>query len=261
MCNLDMSSSSRRYMSQAMRPTLLLLVLAAALVAPAATASLGSRARLRPRQRGPVPHHRGVSGSSATAGGARRPEPVVLFAHMSNRKPVEWVPEARRLAARGIFAFAFDFRGHGLSQGTQRYGRLGLDVAAAVKVVRRLGAQRIVVAGAWLGGIAAVVGAATTKPQYDGVVSISGPAVIAGRIDARPFAPRLQVPHSPRVEETRTTRMTSPPTRSFSTTPAAARRSGCRAPRRLAPRVFLVRVGPCARCSRRSSAILGQQPT
>ena len=112
---------------------------------------------------------------------------------MSNGSLCEWVPEARRLAARGIFAFAFDFRGHGLSQGRGSYGRLGLDFAAAVKSARpRRQARR-------RGGRVARRDRgrgrdATTKPPVDGVVSISGPAVIAGRIDARPFAPRLQVP-------------------------------------------------------------------
>jgi len=113
---------------------------------------------------------------------------------MSNGSLCEWAPEARRLAARGIWAFAFDFRGHGSSEGTQRLGRLGLDVAAAVKAVRGLGARRVVVVGASLGGIAAVVGAATIKPPLAGVASVSGPAVIPGRLDARPLAPRLAVP-------------------------------------------------------------------
>ncbi len=95
--------------------------------------------------------------------GGLRPgtKPVVVLAHMSNGSLCEWLPEARRLAARGIWVFAFDFRGHGFSQGTQRYGRLGLDVAAAVKAARGLGARKVVVAGASLGGIAVVVAGAT----------------------------------------------------------------------------------------------------
>ena len=38
-------------------------------------------------------------------------KPVVVLAHMSNGSLCEWLPEARRLAARGIWVFAFDFRG------------------------------------------------------------------------------------------------------------------------------------------------------
>jgi len=128
--------------------------------------------------------------------GGSRPgaKPVAVLAHMSNGSLCEWLPEARRLAARGIWVFAFDFRGHGSSAGTQRLGRLGLDIAAAVKAVRGLGARRVVVVGASLGGIAAVVGAATIRPPLAGVASVSGPSLIPGRLDARPFAPRLAVP-------------------------------------------------------------------
>ena len=128
-------------------------------------------------------------------GGARPgAKPVAVLAHMSNGSLCDWLPEARRLVARGIWAFAFDFRGHGSSEGTQRLGRLGLDVAAAVKTVRGLGARQVVVVGASLGGIAAVVGAATITPPLAGVASVSGPALIPGRLDARPFVPRLRVP-------------------------------------------------------------------
>ena len=179
-----------------MRPTLLLVALAATLVAPAATAT--SSAPAHECVRGTELRFRTADGVRLVGhrfGGARPgAKPVAVLAHMSNGSLCEWVPEARRLAAHGIFVFAFDFRGHGLSQGAQRYGRLGLDVAAAVEVVRGLGARRVVVVGASLGGIAAVVGAVATKPPVDGVASVSGPAAIAGRLDARPFAPRLQVP-------------------------------------------------------------------
>jgi pimeloyl-ACP methyl ester carboxylesterase len=128
-------------------------------------------------------------------GGARAgSKPAVVLAHMSNGSLCEWLPEARRLSARGIWVLAFDFRGHGLSKGTQRYGRLGLDVAAAVGAARGLGAKRVVVAGASLGAIAAVVAGATITPPVAGVAAISAPATIAGRLNALPFAPRLRVP-------------------------------------------------------------------
>ena len=79
---------------------------------------------------------------------------------MSNGDLCEWLPFARNLAGKGLFVFAFDFRGHGFSEGRPAYGRLAVDVAAAVKAVRGLGARKVVVMGASLGGIAAVVGAA-----------------------------------------------------------------------------------------------------
>jgi len=128
--------------------------------------------------------------------GGLRPgtRPAVVLAHQSNGSLCEWLPTARWLAGRGIWVFAFDFRGHGSSKGRVQYGRLGTDYAAAVKTVRSLGAKKVVLAGASLGGIAAVIAGASVTPQVDGVAALSAPAVIEGRVDARPFAPRLAVP-------------------------------------------------------------------
>src|SRR6187551_3280060 len=143
-----------------MRPSSLLVCLAVALglAVPAATARTTAAA------------HDGVQLVGHRFGGARAgSKPAVVLAHMSNGSLCEWLPEARRLAARGIWVFAFDFRGHGFSQGTQRYGRLGLDVAAAVKAARGLGARKVVIAGASLGGIAVVVAGATITPAVSGV--------------------------------------------------------------------------------------------
>jgi alpha-beta hydrolase superfamily lysophospholipase len=128
--------------------------------------------------------------------GGKRPagRTAVVLAHQSNGDVCEWAPYARRLAARGLFAFAFDFRGHGSSPGRQTYGRLGLDVTAAVRAVRSLGARKVVVVGASLGGIAGVVGAAGTRPALTGFVAVSAPAEIAGRLSALPSAARLRVP-------------------------------------------------------------------
>lgn len=128
--------------------------------------------------------------------GGTRPgaKPAVVLAHMSNGDLCEWLPFARNLAGKGLFVFAFDFRGHGLSEGRPTYGRLAVDVAAAVKAVRGLGARKVVVMGASLGGIAAVVAAANVTPPLDGVAAVSAPATIAGRLNALPSAvPALYV--------------------------------------------------------------------
>jgi alpha-beta hydrolase superfamily lysophospholipase len=119
---------------------------------------------------------------------------AVVLAHQSNGSLCEWLPYARTLAAKGLFVFVFDFRGHGSSKGRPLYGRLDLDVAAAVKAVRSLGARKVVVVGASLGGIAGVVAAANISPAIDGIVAVSAPATIRGRLDALPSAPRLRVP-------------------------------------------------------------------
>jgi pimeloyl-ACP methyl ester carboxylesterase len=128
--------------------------------------------------------------------GGKRPggRTTVVLAHQSEGDLCAWVPYARRLAASGLFVFPFDFRGHGFSKGRPAYGRLGLDVAAAVRAVRRLGAREVVVVGASLGGISGVVGAASVRPRVAGLVAVSAPAAIPGRLNALPAAGRLQVP-------------------------------------------------------------------
>jgi pimeloyl-ACP methyl ester carboxylesterase len=128
--------------------------------------------------------------------GGKRPgaRTAVILAHMSEGDLCVWVPYARRLAARGFFVFPFDFRGHGLSHGLENHSKSPADVAAAVRSVRALGARKVVVVGASLGGVAAVVAAPRLRPAVQGIVSVSGPAAIPGELNARPVAPRLRVP-------------------------------------------------------------------
>jgi alpha-beta hydrolase superfamily lysophospholipase len=128
--------------------------------------------------------------------GGKRPgaRTAVVLAHMSEGDLCVWAPHARRLAARGFFVFPFDFRGHGFSKGRRNHRRSAADIAAAVRAVRGLGARKVVVGGASLGGIAAVLAAPALRPPVQGVVAVSAPAAIPGELDARPVAPRLSVP-------------------------------------------------------------------
>ena len=119
---------------------------------------------------------------------------AVVLAHMSEGDLCSWTPYARRLAARGFFVLPFDFRGHGSSGGSRDHSKAAADTIAAVRAVRALGARKVVIGGASLGGIAAVIAAPKLRPPVQGVVSISGPAAIEGELDARPVAPRLLVP-------------------------------------------------------------------
>jgi alpha-beta hydrolase superfamily lysophospholipase len=118
---------------------------------------------------------------------------AVVLVHQIRGSICQWAPYAKRLAGLGYTAFALDLRGNGDSQrraypANQRYGG---DVAAAVNAVRRIGARKVFVVGASLGGSAAISAAANTRPAVDGVVSVSGAADLAGAIDA---VTRVQVP-------------------------------------------------------------------
>jgi pimeloyl-ACP methyl ester carboxylesterase len=117
---------------------------------------------------------------------------AVVLAHESRGWLCEWVPYAKRLAARGYLAFPFDFRGYGESQAHPASNvRLDLDVAAAAKTVRGLGAKKVFLVGASIGGSAVLRAAADTRPPVNGVVSVSGAADL---VDAISAVKRLRVP-------------------------------------------------------------------
>jgi pimeloyl-ACP methyl ester carboxylesterase len=122
-----------------------------------------------------------------------RGDTAVVFAHMSRGSLCQWVPYAQRLARMGYLALPFDFRNYGDSQRRSfpASRRWAGDIAAAVKTVRQLGAKKVFVVGASLGGSACVQAAANVKPLVNGVVSLSGAADLSGAIEA---AARLEVP-------------------------------------------------------------------
>jgi pimeloyl-ACP methyl ester carboxylesterase len=103
---------------------------------------------------------------------------AVVFAHELRGGACQWIPYARTLAARGYLTIAFDFRGYGASQ--NRYGdaafRQPADVTAMAKRARALGAKKVILVGASMGGTAVVIAAANARPMVDGVVSLSAPS-------------------------------------------------------------------------------------
>ncbi len=120
---------------------------------------------------------------------------AVILTHQSEGDLCDWLPYARRLAARGYFVFPIDFRGYGFSQARTGAAatRYAADIAAAAKALRKLGKRKVFVVGASMGGIAGLVAGASVKPAVDGVISISSPARYAS-MDAVATAPRLRLP-------------------------------------------------------------------
>ena len=117
----------------------------------------------------------------------------IVLAHQRPGNLCQWWSYSKRLAGLGYLAFPFDLRNYGQSQ-TRRYRSgegPGVDVAAAVNLVRRLGAKKVFLVGASLGGSAVLAGGATVRPQVDGVVSVSGAADLANAIES---VPRLHAP-------------------------------------------------------------------
>ena len=176
-----------------MRRAFLLLPLAAFALSPVAGAG-GERAS-HSCVRGGELRFQAADGTKLVGHHVGKGSTAVILAHQSEGDLCDWMPYARRLSARGYFAFALDFRGYGESQyrpGNAEY-RFASDLAAAVKEMRKLGKRKVVLVGASMGGLAALVAAPTVKPALAGVVSISGPARFRG-MNALATAPRLRVP-------------------------------------------------------------------
>lgn len=106
-----------------------------------------------------------------------------------------WAPYARALSRRGYLTLAFDFRGYGHSQDPPRgaSSRLAADVIAAGKKGRSLGAKRVVVVGASMGGTASILAAANAPTVISGVIPVSASRSFS-RMDSEKAARRLQVP-------------------------------------------------------------------
>jgi pimeloyl-ACP methyl ester carboxylesterase len=115
-----------------------------------------------------------------------------------------WETFALLLARHGYHVLAFDFRGLGLSKEPARRSRERAypeDVVAAATELRALGAHRVVLVGASLGGTASMIAASQVRPAPAGVVSLSGETDLDGyfattkpALDALAAMPRLHAP-------------------------------------------------------------------
>ena len=115
----------------------------------------------------------------------------VVLAHMLGSTQSAWILLADELVAEDFHVLTFDFRGHGLSGGSRDPSTAALDLEAAAQKLVSLGASKIFIVGASMGGTAAVVVA--FGRLLEGVVSISGPLRIQG-LDAFPLVDRLDEP-------------------------------------------------------------------
>jgi alpha-beta hydrolase superfamily lysophospholipase len=124
-------------------------------------------------------------------------ETAVVLAHEYPSNLCLWLPYAKTLASHGFLAFVFDLRGLGSSQSAKAYSdadRYDRDVEAAAAEVRRLGAKRVFLAGASIGGAAVLVAGASVSPEPAGIISFSGETYVSDEIDALKTAPKLRAP-------------------------------------------------------------------
>jgi predicted alpha/beta-hydrolase family hydrolase len=108
----------------------------------------------------------------------------VVLAHMLPADQTSWYPFAKRLAAQGYRVLTFDFRGYcpggdgGCSEGTKQVDAADVDLQAAVDRLRKDGVTRVAIAGASMGGTAALRVAATDPAGIAAVVTLSAPVAI-----------------------------------------------------------------------------------
>ncbi len=109
----------------------------------------------------------------------------VVLAHMLPADQTSWYPFAERLASLGFRVLTFDFRGYcpggegGCSAGEKDIGAAPTDLRAAVAFLRDDGVQRVGIAGASMGGTAALLVASTDREGVPALVMLSAPQVLS----------------------------------------------------------------------------------
>jgi pimeloyl-ACP methyl ester carboxylesterase len=159
------------------------------------TVAAGAACLAPPEQSGVV---RFTSGNGASIAGVLlgTGDVGLVLAHQTSSDLCEWMPYARVLSGHGYRTLAIDLNGFGASQpsaGVPSDPRYDQDILAAAEQLHRRGVARVILVGASVGGLAAVVAASEAQPPVAAVVDISGPADLAG-MDAVAAAGRLTVP-------------------------------------------------------------------
>jgi alpha-beta hydrolase superfamily lysophospholipase len=126
------------------------------------------------------------------AGFPERAGQLVVLLHMYPADQSAWWETARDLATSGVTALTLDFRGFGASEGDKNGSEIQRDVVAAIEWARARGYEEIVIAGASMGGTAAIV-AVSEVGGVDGVLALSAPSSFRG-LDADGALPELGVP-------------------------------------------------------------------
>lgn len=90
-----------------------------------------------------------------------------------------WAAFGAAAAAKGYRALTFDFRGYGSSKGSQSPADMPADIQAAADYLKGLGAEKIILAGAGLGGSATIL-AAGKASDLSGVALVSATRGVEG---------------------------------------------------------------------------------
>ena len=110
----------------------------------------------------------------------------VVLAHTLSGDQTTWFGFADRLAQQGYRVLTFDFRGYcpggdgGCSGGSKDVNAAPADLTAAVRYLRAEGVERLGIAGASMGGTAALLVASKDPQGIPALVLLSAPQVLYG---------------------------------------------------------------------------------
>jgi esterase/lipase len=121
-----------------------------------------------------------ISGHLYSAAGPKRQ--VVVLAHEFPKDQTAWTAFAQTLAAAGIDALTFDFRGYPTSSGDFDATKIDIDLEYAVRFISSRDYAQVYLIGASMGGTAAIKVA--SRLDVAGLVTISAPDSFMG-LDAR----------------------------------------------------------------------------
>jgi alpha-beta hydrolase superfamily lysophospholipase len=119
-----------------------------------------------------------LRGHFHSAPGPKRKVVIIAHDNIGVASQTPWQAFARELAASGIAALTFDFRGYGETGGSMDAARLDADLDTAVRFIRSRDYTQIYLIGSGIGGTAALKVAA--RQDLAGVVTLSAPASYMG---------------------------------------------------------------------------------
>ncbi|MFF6995865.1 alpha/beta hydrolase [Streptomyces sp. NPDC008313] len=117
----------------------------------------------------------------------------VLLDHEQGYSICSWLETGQRLAAKGFRVLLPEYRSHGASEKDEENGRIDLDAEAALAELKRVGAERVFLAGASCGGTTAIVAGEAQPLPVTGLLIMSSPAVCHS-VDAVPSVRRITAP-------------------------------------------------------------------
>ncbi len=117
--------------------------------------------------------------------------PGIALGHMYPADQRSWTAVAQDLAGSGFRALTFDFRGYGESGGTKDVAAIDRDMEGAYRYLAGRKIRPIYLAGASMGGTAALIVAA--RVPVAGVVTLSAPLAFRG-LDAAQAATEVRAP-------------------------------------------------------------------